>query len=243
MAAQESTRTYRKAARVLGELSLIFIGVLLALAADDWRERQQQAESGRAALRAMLADLAADSAALVGVVSSYAADDTSGARLLANLSNERFPSDSVEAYLAPFYQGTPYAPSRAGFTIAVQTGALQFIDNEELRLQLVSYFEQSNAVFSQNFEEVLEEVAQLHELLKPYLRIAIPSSVVAAWPPPERARRVQAPWNVLRTDNALTVQLLEYAAYAGYFAAVAQGRLNENQALQRAIKAELETSR
>ncbi|MHC4405937.1 MAG: hypothetical protein ACYTG0_40365 [Planctomycetota bacterium] len=86
-------------ARILGQLALVFVGVLLALAADDWRQGREEAAFGAAALGAILADLHADSAALQGLVDSYAVDDASGARLLANIDNPGFPRDSVEAYL------------------------------------------------------------------------------------------------------------------------------------------------
>lgn len=226
-------------ARLLGEFVLIFVGVVLALAADDWREGREQVALGERALRAMLTDLEADSAVLHELAISYAVDDSSATRLLRQIDNPAFPRGSIEELVRAFYLGAPYAPSRAAYTTALQTGALEFVRDEALRLAIVSYFEQSSSVFARNFEQLLAEVFELHDLLKPHLRVRVDSSTASSWPPPENARVLYSSWDALRRDNALTVQLLEFAIYSGYMVEFAQTRLHANLELQESIRREL----
>ena len=48
--------------RIVGEFSIVFLGVLLALAADGFRESRAESAEARASLELLLSDLAADSA-------------------------------------------------------------------------------------------------------------------------------------------------------------------------------------
>lgn len=225
--------------RVAGEFIVIVAGVLVALAADDWRQGRERATVATASLNAMLSDLAADSVLLQGVIDSYRLDDASGTSLLAAIDDPAFPLDSAEALLEPFYLGAPYAPSRAAFATALESGTLEFIADDDLRLSIVSYFDQSSTVFGGNFEDLLEELFELHELMRPHLRPRITPELSSMWPMPASPRRLVSSWEEFRSDNALLIQLLEFTIYAGYMVDFASGRLEANLALQRDIRSTL----
>lgn len=225
--------------RVAGELLLIFVGVLLALAADDWREKRDQAARGRAVLRAIEADLPAERALLQRLAESYAQDAESAAALLANAGNAEFSIDSVATAVAAFYLGSEYAPSDASFTTAVQTGSLGFIENESLRVSLVDYFDQSGSVFQANFQELLLEVSALHDLLNQYLRPDVTAGD-SLWPAPPQPRQLDAPWDALRGDNELMMQVLDFGIYAAYLVDFARRRAASDEQLEQSIRIEVD---
>ena len=225
--------------RIVGEFAVICAGVLAALVADDWREGREQRALGDRALVAILADLAADSAVLANLVESFTSDDHAAARLLAHADDPLFPTDSVESYLYAFYQGAPYAPSRAGFSLAVGTGALQYVQGDSLRVAIVQYFEQASAMFGAWYTELVAWGEALTDQLRPRFRPRLAPQTASLFPIQWGARRLQASWNELRRDDVLMHHVFDFGTYAGEFANDSRERLRQNLSLQALIRAEV----
>ena len=123
-----------KTARVIGELSLIVVGVLIALAADAlWQDRQDR---GRAMtyLATLRGDMITADSALTATLTRYDARIDRDRRVLDWLEGGTRPDSGL---VGPFYNpGFPVLRTEA-LEALVQTGDVSFL-NEDLRLAVVS---------------------------------------------------------------------------------------------------------
>jgi hypothetical protein len=128
----------------LREVSVIVLGVAIALGAQALYERGEDSERRRAILRGMRADLAADTASLRAMEGTLAMQRNAASKLLAAATPGRgagsIERDSVVAYvresiLAPF--GVKVSSS---YEAMVAGGDIRLLRNAELRRKVVQYY-------------------------------------------------------------------------------------------------------
>lgn len=130
--------------RFIGEFLVIVFGVLAALAVDSWRDRQQESALGRAYLGALLRDLTVDSAMLASTDENLQRKRASLDLLLeVSWGAADIGPDSVGRLLLPsaVLGWRMPAPQVAAYEELVSTGALRLISDQDLRSQIVLYYE------------------------------------------------------------------------------------------------------
>ena len=211
---------------VLGQLLLVFVGVVLALAADDWRQSQQDLEEGRAVLESILQDLQADSTMLSRIIEPMAALENAGRLVLSNSDKPDFPADAVEQALDRLFLGAPYVATDAAFRTAVSTGRIDLIPSRSLQNLVVSYFESSQGqIIAFHAERVLHSL-ELIDMLGPHLR---PSNDVAG------TYKLDSSWEHIRSDNSLLMKISQVVDWSSFLAVNTKEALEANSDLQRLI--------
>jgi len=129
-------------ASVLGELAIVIVGVLLAIAADRWNTGRQDRAAEEAYLVELEADLRSDTAALSEEI-ARAQRREAAARLMLSVVLEGAPiADPVEFVSSVVNASTYGEPvqSRETFDDLVQTGRLGLITDPNLRRELAEYY-------------------------------------------------------------------------------------------------------
>lgn len=143
---------HRRWPRLVAEFFVIIVGVLVALAVDQWRESRLDRELEREYLLRLRADLEETRTAVENVTSDFnrlVAHGIAVARVLDG--SEPFPVDTL-GFLASALQvsrgGYDPAVSRGAYDDLISTGNLRVIQNEALRYGLSSFYGQVMSMLS-----------------------------------------------------------------------------------------------
>ena len=132
----------RQWVRLFAEFGVIFLGVTLSLLADDWRQRRTDRSDERMALEELQADLEAE-ASDMGSLSNGARDDASAALwIYLKLGESEINPDSLGAKLRTIYNWYVYKAARATYTGLRSTGRLTLIQDDDLRRDITTYYEE-----------------------------------------------------------------------------------------------------
>jgi hypothetical protein len=157
-----SLRAIRHAVR---DVFLIVVGVLLALAADSWRERGQERQAEAVMLGAMHSALVADLSALELAVAGYEAAEAANLFLQRQLASSEPYADSLDALFGMVYStGVVQPPNMAPYE-ALKARGLQLISDEALRLQIIEVYENTYATIHRQNDF---NVNVVFEVLRPY---------------------------------------------------------------------------
>ncbi len=130
-------------ASVLGEIAIVVVGVLLAVAADRWNTARQDRASAEAYLQELEVDLRSDTAAL-GAEIARAEYREEAARLMLGVVFEGRAIDDPADFVLRVVNASTYGEpvqARETFDDLVQTGRLGLIRDPALRRKLTEYYQ------------------------------------------------------------------------------------------------------
>jgi len=133
--------------RMGAEFLVIVVGVLVALAVDEWSNSVQERELEREYLQSLSRDLAEDSAAYAGALAPNVEEALAALREIVSVARgfEAMPIDTV-AFVRLMWESrfsvTQFEERRTTFEELLATGNLSLIRSAELRASIVSYYEQ-----------------------------------------------------------------------------------------------------
>lgn len=154
MSEERQTRDVRRIpwVRLLAEFGVIFLGVSLSLLADDWRQSRTDRTDERMALTELLADLRADSADM-GSLRIGAQDDAKAALwIYQSLGEDDLNQDSLAANLRTIYDWYVYKAPRATYAGLRSTGRLTLIQDDQLRREITTYYEERQPYITEFYE-------------------------------------------------------------------------------------------
>jgi hypothetical protein len=211
-----ATHNWRAAMR---EFIIVVTGVLAALAAQAWWERQQEREVEREYLSLLLADARINEARLAEAIQRDSVSLLGAGRALAALDGATLvAADSFLTWLGWAASSTELRPMDGSFQAIISSGDLRLIRNDTLRAEIVSYasaIKNETARLQQLRGSVLDVIYPLGQEL-PFLRGALLGTMT-----PEQ---VNLP--MLREDE-------QAAALLFTMQATAQNRLEGLRSIQR----------
>ena len=147
---------------VLVEFVMLVVGILLALAVNNWVEEQREARIERQYLERLVRDFDAD----LGVIAEFAGfeklqreDGVMAWRALADPASMT-DRDAVAAALSHLSTRRTLRLNRAAYTDLTSTGNLRLIRNDALRDQIVGLYEANdrfNAIIHRNHQVFVDE--------------------------------------------------------------------------------------
>ncbi len=147
--------------RIVGEVAVIVVGVLIALAADEVRERSAERTLVAAYVESLATDLRADSTEFAGMLgpSGLPAQRDATIRLIEILSDSTLaPSNGTVLSLLRAQILLPFAKKRrATFDDMVGSGRLGLISDPDLRRDLVEYFAAGVALDQSGYDAYLSQ--------------------------------------------------------------------------------------
>ena len=126
----------------LGEIALIFIGITLALAASAWYEGRQERLDEILILEQFKKALEVDYENLVRIHETYSWTEASASALLDHLSGGEPYNEDVQEIVAAAAVFRTFEPNTAVYE-ALKSRGFDLISNEELRYELINYYELS----------------------------------------------------------------------------------------------------
>lgn len=123
----------------LGELSLIVIGVLIALAADSWWDNRSAQQRERAYLQQLLSDVRETEKRLEYSISgdSTILDQVQRFLQVIDTAVVAPPADSIAAWAVIDYRS--FQPLTGTYDALVQSGGPQLVSSDSLRFHIMSY--------------------------------------------------------------------------------------------------------
>jgi len=133
-------------AQVLIELVLLVLGILIALAVDDWMQDRRDARMERDYLQLLVRDLERDDEILKEFISFEELQTNDGIEAYRALRKTVAPADreAVAARLSRLTSRRTLRLVRATYTDLVSTGNLRLISNPVLRDRVVKYYEETD---------------------------------------------------------------------------------------------------
>lgn len=133
-------------AQVMIELLLLVLGILIALAVDDWVQSRRDARTERDYLQLLVRDLERDDEILKEFIGFEELQVNDGVEAYRALRSTVEPADreAVAAKLSRLTSRRTLRLVRATYTDLVSTGNLRLISNPALRDRVVKYYEESD---------------------------------------------------------------------------------------------------
>ena len=193
----ERLRSYVKAERLrwlAAELLIVVLGVMTALAVDEWREGRSDRVLERVYLSRILAEVRADSVNLARIEEGLDEKELALAAVQRWLSGESTSAtDTTRLGLSTsFGWAVPNQPP-AAYTEMELTGTLILVRNEELRAQIVSYYQAWDHSLFRTTERRSAYPGLLYQVVPPgerYIRAADAARFLAQLPRDELSRAV-----------------------------------------------------
>ena len=153
-------------AGALGELALIVVGVLLALAAAEWQGRRSERGVERAVLAEMSEALSKDVEQLQAGLDRFGRIEASTEIFLSHISSKSSYVDSLDAHFGAFYwiSSANINLNSAAYE-SLKWQGLRLISDQALRSQIVQVYERSYARLQDSLDRERETVL---EVLRPY---------------------------------------------------------------------------
>ncbi len=177
----------------ISELAIVVVGVLIALAADGWAQRQADRELERSYLDDLMVDLRSDTAQLRAAIDLAADRAALGHAVLRAMDGDTILAapDFVVALERHFYFAFP-AYSQATMSDLLSTGNLRLIEDRSLKRQLSEYYQtiarleqwaENWRVIQRDVERLLPELIPLHQREAVVTPSAPPDGWNDTWPP------------------------------------------------------------
>ena len=228
--------------RIGAEFLIIVVGVSVSLAAERWRQGNQDRETERALLSGLQNDLESEAQDLANLATR--ARNWDRAVQWVNLNEDRSdaPPDSVATIMQSFGTITFYQPVRAAYTEGISSGGLSLILEDSLRAAVVNYYEVRQPYMVQFYNLVFDNWRGFYDASAPYLNWGIQPSdttmfaAIQTRNPPE----LRESWTTISSDAAL----MGHVDIIGMLGGNASVRIDEvlaaNQALREQIRVQLE---
>jgi len=146
--------------------------------AEDWRESLAEARQGNAVLRGIERDLSQEREAIQMELLRDSLAVAAGAWLHANWSRKDAPPDSIDQMLSALVSFGPNLTVRAAYESAKASGRLDFIRDDELRADVVAFYEQSQVDFVGMAQISMDYIVEMNRALRPYVEL---ENVAGGW--------------------------------------------------------------
>ena len=228
--------------RIGAEFLIIVVGVSVSLAAERWRQGNEDRETERALLSGLQTDLESEAQVLANLATRARTWDRTAQWVNLNEDRSDAPPDSVATIMQSFGIITFYQPVRAAYTEGISSGGLSLILEDSLRAAVVNYYEVRQPYMVQFYNLVFDNWRGFYDASAPYLNWGIQPSdttmfaAIQTRNPPE----LRESWTTISSDAAL----MGHVDIIGMLGGNASVRIDEvlaaNQALREQIRAQLE---
>lgn len=207
------------ATRLLAEFLVISAGVLMALAADDWRQDRALAREAQEIIELLVDDLAADSLQYVAVGRASTRQASAAAWLIEGWDRTDHSPDSVESALYEFSVGSRFKPRRSAYEGLRDVNRLRLVSNASLRAAITSYYQGfQSEVFRYDSESTSFTYDLNDRILHPHVRHLGGERPGVLWPPRERRVELRRPWVQTSQDTQLHARLVWLGRFEQYLA-------------------------
>lgn len=224
----EGTRTGLLRRGVI-EFLAIFLGVTLSFLADDWREGLEQRERAIGVLAGIEGDLSQDLAVMREGLAYDSAAIPAGVWLANNWDRAGLPADSIDWANEQMGRWLPYLPVRAEYESAKAAGRIQFIEDDELRTQIVAFYEEGQARLGSLNDLARDMTIELQRALRPYYRAEYHPDR-----PPDYT--LAGVWGEIRRDRAIRNLFGQTATIRSIRARQTRAYLEAGERLQAALR-------
>ena len=153
--------------RAVGEVVMIVVGVLIALAASDWQQDRMERRAELDLLGELRRALTADLAALEEQYARYERVDRRVTTLLRIIDSGAPYTDSLDAYFGTLYGIEFPRLNRAGYE-SLKSQGLDLVSDDALRSRIAAVYEQAYA----RIDDALDsERMVILDLLRPYVLV------------------------------------------------------------------------
>ena len=228
--------------RIGAEFLIIVVGVSVSLAAERWRQGNEDRETERALLSGLQTDLESEAQVLANLATRARTWDRTAQWVNLNEDRSDAPPDSVATIMQSFGTITFYQPVRAAYTEGISSGGLSLILEDSLRAAVVNYYEVRQPYMVQFYNLVFDNWRGFYDASAPYLNWGIQPSDTTMFAaiqernPPE----LRESWTTISSDAAF----MGHVDIIGMLGGNASVRIDEvlaaNQALREQIRAQLE---
>ena len=125
----------------LGELALIFLGISLAIAFQNWNEQKKVRVLEREILMEIQESLSLDSLELTEIRDAFLLADKAAEKILKSKSSTP-EKDSISVWLGQFINFERFNPASSPYEVLKSVG-LQTISNRELRSMMAEYYDEA----------------------------------------------------------------------------------------------------
>ena len=125
-----------------GEITLIVVGVLIALTASDWQDSRADRRTELGILRQLTTSLSSDLDLLEESIERGRRIDGSGAALQSYLDSGRLYADTLDSYFGTMFSVSSLELNSAAYE-SLRSQGLGLISSEDLRLEITSVYEQA----------------------------------------------------------------------------------------------------
>lgn len=226
---------------LVSELIVVFVGVLLAFAAENWREERSFRADARESLRLMLGDLASDSAEFEDLAESLERKTGELAWLVQMRDRAEVPADSVAQVLWTFNNQVRITPSRTAWEGIENANRIAWIEPDSLRFALRRYYQGTHGEYAY-WQGILDEsgaILILEELFE-HVEMLPGREPGRLWPARENRLPLASSWSDFKGDRMLQNQLISYGRIVDFLAGYARNAGLEATGLMAAIRSELE---
>lgn len=142
----------------LGELCLIFLGISLAIAFQNWNESRKDAAFEREILKEVQGSLALDNKELYQIEIANISAEKAIDKVLtyAEKGGSKAQRDSIPYWLGQFFNFERFNPSSGAYEVLKSEG-LQKITNRGLRLLIAEYYDEALPNVIQSLRDVEED--------------------------------------------------------------------------------------
>ena len=225
-------------ARIIAEFFVIFLGITLSLAADDWMQNREDRATERVLLQELTADLRADSVGLSGMQDRLRDWDEAAVWLwrfgdVASTS----PGEGLDQTLR-LLNVTDYQSVASAYTSLKDGGQLSLVTDSDLRRQIVQYYEVNQAYILQLEARIKEYNDDLTLALRPHIEFTVAEGSNSFWP--LGPVTIKTSWRELISDPDVRWTIEYLGTWAGSVTTNIEQVLGSNSLLRGSITATLE---
>ena len=228
--------------RIGAEFLIIVAGVSVSLAADRWRQANEDRETERTLLSGLETDLESDAEELKALASRARNWDLTTQWVNLNEDRSDIPTDSVAMMFQSFGLISMYQPVRAAYSGAIGSGGISLILEDSLQMAVINYYEVRQPYILQFFALVFDQWTKWYDISAPYLNWGIQPSdttmfaAIRSSNPPE----LRESWTTISSDAAFMGHIDITGMLGGNASLRIDQALAENRALRERIRAQLE---
>ena len=228
--------------RIGAEFLIIVVGVSVSLAAERWRQGNEDRETERALLSGLQTDLESEAQDLANLATRARTWDRAAQWVNLNEDRSDAPPDSVASIMQLFGRISFYQPVRAAYTEGISSGGLSLILEDSLRAAVVNYYEVRQPYMVQFYNLVFDNWRGFYDASAPYLNWGIQpgDTTMFAAIQPRNPPELRESWTTMSSDAAFMGHVDIIGMLGGNASVRIDQVLAANQALREQIQAQLE---
>ena len=225
-------------ARIIAEFFVIFLGVTLSLAADDWLQNREDRGIERVLLQELTADLQADSLGLSDMQDRMRDWDEAAVWLWRFGEVTSTSADAGLEQALRLLTITNYQPVASAYTSLKDGGQLSLVTDPKLRRQIIEYYEVDQAYILQLEARVKEYNDDLTLAVRPHIGFTVAEGSNSFWP--LGPVTIKTSWRELISDHDVKWTIEYLGTWAGSVTTNIEQVLSNNAVLRRSINETLE---